>query len=441
MTEDSTETVYRSREHGPLAVVLRVTNRPARPAQFRLFEGSCVCGAAPDADLVIADSTVSRKHLELTLVPEGVRVRDLSSHNGTWYVGHRIKDGVLAVGSTLQLGSAELRIEADPRALDQPGLEADGYGELVGASPAMQKLYGLLSRIQSSLANVVIEGESGTGKELIARAIHRHSSVSSGPFVALNCASLESSLVRSELFGHKRGAFTGAIENRTGAFEAASGGTLFLDEIAELPPDVQPMLLRALEIGAITRVGENVERPVSVRVVAATHRGLGEEVRSGEFREDLYYRLMVIRVAVPALRDRKSDIPAIAAHFAQKFGAGELPPAIVAQLVARPFRGNVRELKNAVQSYCVLGELPPAEPVRDERLADWLRRHIDVSVPYAQQKDRLLKEFQRTYLELLLTHTGGNKSLAARISGLERSYLHKALNQLVPGSSDEPERD
>jgi DNA-binding NtrC family response regulator len=237
------------------------------------------------------------------------------------------------------------------------------------------------------------------------------------------------------LFGHKRGAFTGAVENRAGAFEAASGGTLFLDEIAELPLDVQPMLLRSLEVGAVTRLGENAERPVNVRVIAATHRALSEEVRAGHFREDLYYRLMVIRVPVPPLRDRKSDIPAISAHFARKFGAGALPPSIEAELVARPFPGNVRELKNAVQSYCVLGELPPAEPARDEQLTDWLQRHIDLNLPYAEQKDRLLKEFQRTYFRLLMVHTGGNKSMAARISGLERSYLHKALNQLTAGDA------
>jgi DNA-binding NtrC family response regulator len=440
MAERTTATLQRSAPVGPLGVILRVTNRPAQPRVFRLARGSCVCGAAADADIVIADDTVSRKHLELTLVPEGVRVRDLSSHNGTWYLGQRIQEGVLGAGSAIRLGLAELRIEPDRRELEQAtGAELDRYGDIVGTSAAIRRLYAVLERIESSLANVVIEGESGTGKELIARAIHERSAVGAGPFVAVNCGSLERSLIRSELFGHKRGAFTGALENRQGAFEAANDGTLFLDELSELPPDVQPVFLRTLELGKVTRVGETIERPVNVRIVAATNRSLEAEMRAGRFREDLYFRLMVVRVLVPALRDRPEDIGALAAHFARSFGLDELPEDVVRELRSRTWPGNVRELKNAIQTYSVLGALPVGATARQAELDDWLHRLVDLDVPYAAQKDALLKNFLRVYLEALLARTNGNKSLAARISGLERSYLNKVANQLRGGTAEDPE--
>jgi DNA-binding NtrC family response regulator len=405
-----------------------------------LAAGSCVCGAGTEADLVIADETVSRRHLELWLVAEGVRVRDLASHNGTFYAGQRIQDAVLAAGSTIRLGRAELRIEPDRQALEGGGTgELESYGELVGNAPPMRKLYGLLGRIESWLASVVIEGESGTGKELIARAIHAHSPVAKGPFVAVNCGALERALVRSELFGHRRGAFTGALENREGAFEAASGGTLFLDEIGELPSEVQPMFLRAIELGAITRVGENTERKVNVRVVAATHRNLGAETRAGRFREDLYFRLMVVAIAVPPLRERAADIRLLASHFAAQFGAGVLPEVILHELEAHSWPGNVRELRNAIQTYAVLGTLPDRANARESELDDMLQRTIDLQLPYAAQKDRLLKRFLRVYLETLLAHTAGNKSLASRISGLERSYLGKVTAQLRAGTARDPD--
>jgi DNA-binding NtrC family response regulator len=435
MSDQTTASLHRGPPVGPLGVVIRVINRPARPRAFRLLEGSCICGAAPDADIVIADDTVSRKHLELTLVPEGVRVRDLSSHNGTWYVGQRIQEGVLGAGSSIRLGRAELRIEPDRKELEHAtSSDLDHYGNLVGTSRPIRGLYGVLRRIESSLANVLIEGESGTGKELIARAIHEHSAVAGGPFVAVNCGALERGLVRSELFGHKRGAFTGAHEHRQGAFEAASGGTLFLDEIAELPPEVQPVFLRALELGVITRVGENNDRPVNARIIAATNRSLETEMRAGRFREDLFFRLMVIPVSVPSLRDRSEDIGLLASHFAQSFAVSRLPDEIVRELMSRTWPGNVRELKNALQTYAVLGVLPQRSTAREAELDDWLHRLIDLEKPYAEQKDALLKQFLRVYLEALLARTGGNKSLAARISGLERSYLNKVANQLLPNA-------
>jgi DNA-binding NtrC family response regulator len=298
----------------------------------------------------------------------------------------------------------------------------------------MRKVFALLSRLESSLANVLVQGDSGTGKELVARAIHDHSLVSSGPFLAVNCGAMDRAFVRSELFGHKRGAFTGALDARVGVFEAASGGTLFLDEVGELPLDVQPVLLRTLEVGAITRMGENTERPVKVRIVAATHRDLRGEVEAGRFREDLYFRIMVVQIKVPSLRERPDDIGVLAAHFASQVGLRDLPAEVLAELASRSLPGNARELKNALHTYAALGVLPERRNSRDAELDNAFLSAVDLGKPYAQQKEQVLRRFLRVYLEALLSHTGGNQSSAAKISGLQRSYLNKVVQQLKTGN-------
>jgi DNA-binding NtrC family response regulator len=298
----------------------------------------------------------------------------------------------------------------------------------------MRKLFGRLEQLETSLVSVLIEGASGTGKELAARAIHERSSVGAGPFVAVNCAALDRALARSELFGHRRGAFTGAIQDREGAFEAASGGTLFLDELGELPLEVQPVLLRALEVGALTRLGENRERPVNVRIIAATNRCLADEARVGSFRQDLYFRLVVAHVYVPSLEERRDDIGVLAAHFGRELGIRQLPASVLAELCSRSWPGNARELRNAIQAYSVFGDLPRPSPACNTELEtlleEHLRRWVHLDLPYASQKDRLLECFLRIYVEGVLTRTHGNKSVAARLSGLERSYFTKLVNQL-----------
>jgi DNA-binding NtrC family response regulator len=237
-------------------------------------------------------------------------------------------------------------------------------------------------------------------------------------------------LARSELFGHARGSFTGATENRAGAFEAAANGTLFLDEIGELPLDVQPVLLRALELGVVQRVGETVERPIRVRLMAATNRKLDELVKSGKFREDLYYRLLVVQVELPPLRARAADIPALVRRFASELGVHSIDDEVIAELTTRPWPGNVRELKNAVRAYLALGSVVPATTAANPGLDEALRESIDLSRPYSELKERVLERFQSLYLELLLARTGGNQSEAARVSGLDRSYLNRVLKRL-----------
>jgi DNA-binding NtrC family response regulator len=327
------------------------------------------------------------------------------------------------------LGNTKITLDADLNSLETaaPG-EASAYGDLLGTSREIRSLFAKLRRLEGSLVNVLIEGESGTGKELVARAVHENSRVAGGPFAAINCAGLDRHLAKSELFGHKRGAFTGAADHRVGAFEAADGGSLFLDELGELALDVQPMLLRALETSAVVRLGENEPRPVKVRVMAATNRDLREEVAQGRFREDLYYRITVVKLVVPPLRDRLDDIELLARHFAAQEGIRELSGDVIAELRRREWPGNVRELRNAVLAYSALGTLSGAEGGRDQaRPLEGLRQFVDANAPYAEQKDIVLQTFTRIYLEELLIRTAGNQSEAARISGLDRTYLGKLV--------------
>jgi DNA-binding NtrC family response regulator len=412
----------------PLPAWLRVVSGRAYPTRFHLSSGVCRIGAGTDADIVVDDQAVSRRHAELELVPEGLLVRDLQSRNGTFCGSQRIQTAVLSLGSTLRVGATELRLEADQEGLEE--LEAQtpqSYGVLLGAATESRKLFAKLKRLEGCLVSVLVEGESGTGKELVARAIHDHSRVAAGPFVAVNCGALDRLLAKSELFGHRKGAFTGANEHRAGVFEAANGGTLFLDELGELPLDVQPMLLRVLETGTVVRLGENEPRAVKVRVIAATNRDLSEEVRQQRFREDLYYRTNVVRLTMPPLRDRREDVPLLARYFAAQEGTAELPAGFLLQLRGHPWPGNVRELKNAVQAFIALGTSSIEAAADPSEPSKWLKRFVSPTEPYAQQKERLLEAFTRAYLEELLAHTSNNQSQAARLSGLERSYLGRLL--------------
>ena len=411
----------------PLAVLVRVLDVPADPPVLALRDGMLTLGAGSKANIIIHSDNVSRLHVEMKLVEEGVRVRDLGSRNGTFYLGQRVEQMVLAPGSRIRLGSVEVAIEPDPSSFDEADEQGTSYQGLLGTSAAARRLFGMLERLEGSLVNVLVTGESGVGKELIAQALHQGSSIATGPFVAKNCGAMSRELVQSELFGHKKGAFTGAHEARVGAFEAAHGGTLFLDEVGELPIDVQPMLLRALESGEVTPIGATQPIRVKVRVVAATNRRLEDAMRAGTFREDLFYRLAVVQLRVPPLRERPEDIAILARHFAQAAGIGELPEEILVDYKELAWPGNVRELRNAVQAYAALGGVPDDRPARSRRSGSVLRSLVDLAQPFMQQREAVTEEFTRTYLSMLLAKTGGNQSEASRISGVERSHLRKLL--------------
>ena len=417
----------------PLALpaLIRVTGARAKPETFRLTRGSCVVGAGKQADIIVVDKEVSRRHVELSLVPEGIHVADLESRNGTYYLGQRVERMTLALGSRLRIGSAEISLDVDSAAFDATHDKAAvAYRGLRGASAPMRKLFTRLSRLEGSLVNVLIAGESGVGKELIAHALHQGSTLAAEPMVALNCGALPRELIASELFGHRRGAFTGAVDARVGAFERANGGTLFLDEIGELPLDVQPMLLRALESGEVRALGADAPVQVKTRVIAATNRDLADEVAEGRFREDLFFRLAVVTLDVPPLRERREDIPLLAAAFAEAEGMGSLPEEVMRELSARTWPGNVRELKNAIAAFAAIGDLPNSRRrAHGDDLDRAFANMVDGTRPYAEQKDDIAARFTRIYLEVVLKRAGGNQTEAARIAGLDRGYFGRLLTK------------
>lgn len=420
-----------SRATEPLSAIAIARSPAIEAKSLRLGPGTYRIGAAPECDLIVKDGSVSRNHLEICLVKEGISVADLGSRNGTFYLGQKVEKITLALGSRVTIGETEIEFQADRE--DFEGTQSAGithYGSLSGKSAGMQRLFTLMRRLEGSLVNVLIEGESGTGKELIARAIHDRSSVNGGPFVAINCGALDRALVRSELFGHKKGAFTGALGEASGAFAEAEGGTLFLDEVGELPLDIQPVLLRVLESGTYSRIGETRPREARVRIIAATHRSLKDDVEDGRFRSDLYYRLMVVTLHAPPLRERMEDLPLLAEKLVEALKLAPLTPSVIEALSKRSYPGNVRELKHAILAYSAVGELPGAQPpLEGDKLDTALRAFLDTTRPYAEQKEALVERMTRLYLEGLIESTGGNRSEAARIAELQRGYLRRLLEK------------
>jgi DNA-binding NtrC family response regulator len=344
-----------------------VTGGPQQGAEFRTEGEPIGIGSAPDNALVLDDHTVSRHHAEVLAVAEGFLLRDRGSTNGTFLDGHRVKEAFLTSGCQVRFGGTSMVFQPRTEDLLVPPESADTCGGLLGRSLAMRQLFGVIRRVASSEVSVVLWGETGTGKEVAARAIHEASRRADGPFAVLDGSALDRDLISSELFGHEAGAFTGAVATRQGAFELAQGGTLFLDEVGELPLDLQPKLLRALEQREIKRLGGTRSIRIHCRVIAATHRDLMAMVREGRFRQDLYYRLAQVVVRIPPLRDRGEDVPLLAERFlARAAGSGQGPtrfsPAALALLARAELPGNVRELRNVVERACAMaagGEIMP----------------------------------------------------------------------------------
>jgi len=388
-------------------------------------------GTAEDNDLVLTDPTVSRYHLELTPQHGGVLVEDHGSTNGTALANVHVHRATVPAGTVLTLGDTQVRI-AEGGDATLPLHDGDALFGLRGKTPAMRRLMAQIEKAAKTEVSAVVLGESGTGKELVARALHDGGKRDRKPFVIVDCGSLSPNLVASELFGHERGAFTGATEQHKGAFERANGGTVFLDEIGELPPALQANLLGVLERRRFRRVGGSQEIAVDVRVVCATHHDLREDVNAGTFRLDLYYRLAVVVLKVPPLRERTADIPLLVAHFLNEVGAdgsvGEvIDAATMSSFESHRWPGNVRELRNAVEATYAMGEttLPPSDgvPTGDDTFERVL------SMPYKEARAAVLEEFEGRFLRQLLESAGGNVSEAARKGSMNRSHLTEMLRR------------
>ena len=437
---------------GQPRLTLVVEGENGRPVgRTVVHEGdACRIGTHPSNDLTLDDPAVSRFHCRIVPDRAGWRVEDSGSLNGTYLQGLRILGAVLPAEAVLSIGNSQIRIRTDAAAERTLVPMMPSFGSLVGTGRAMRKLFALLEKVAASEINCFIHGESGTGKELVATEIVQRGVRADKPFVVVDCGAISPNLVESELFGHVRGAFTGADRDRVGAFEAADGGTVFLDEIGELPLEVQPKLLRALEQREIRRAGETRTRKVNVRVISATNRDLEREVNAGTFRGDLYFRIAVITVRVPPLRERAEDIPHLIRAFLGGLGTPEseglFGPEVIDELSRHEWRGNVRELRNYVERSVVLqtarhswAPTPAAAPVSSAEPGG-----IDVRIPYKMAKEALVDRFERAYVRAVIAACGGNMTQAARMAGIDRMYLHRLVqkhatrDQLSSSSDIEP---
>ncbi len=428
---DVTAAIVRQRGRGRLLVV----KGQDRGESIAVGDHAITLGSGAGCDILLSDPTVSRRHLGVEPGEDGVIVRDLGSTNGSFVQGARFQELTLGFGAEVTIGHTTLKYLPDEEAVDPMPADEEAFGSLVGRDPKLRKLFRLLGDVANTEATVLLEGETGTGKELLAEEIHRHSARRDGPFVVFDCGAVPSELIESALFGHVRGAFTGAISDRRGAFAEADGGTLFLDEIGELSPEVQPVLLRALDKHAIRPVGGASYEQVSVRVVGATNRNLRNEMSAKHFREDLYYRLAVVRVSVPALRQRIDDIPLLVDHFVRQF-CGDRQIGVAERELDRlkqhAWPGNVRELRNVIERACALchgDHLEIDETFEVRPVADSPSGGVSFDLPFKQAKARVIDAFEREYIQALLKRHKGNLSAASRSAEVDRKHFRELLRK------------
>lgn len=448
MTEKpfETKTELLKLEETPEVVSLRkcqlvVADGKDRGKKINLTQNVTKVGKRDTNDLVLSDKTVSRLHFEIEYASDSYLLRDLGSTNSTFLNGSRVKEAYLAPGDLIKAGNTSLEFVAyDEKVKIEPSAK-DSFGLLVGKSQRMRQIFAILEKISPSLATVIIEGETGTGKDLVARAIHENSQRKGKEFVVFDCSAVAPNLIESELFGHERGSFTGAVKSRRGAFEAAHGGTIFLDEIGELTLDLQPKLLRALEGREIKRVGSNTPIKTDVRVICATNRTLKKEIGEGRFREDLYYRLSVVKIMLPPLRERPEDIEPLVARLLESAAYNKRPDGslkvirvdddAIKSLMRYSWPGNVRELANIIERAVSFVEGDTitrshldfifAEIEHGEEMTERMR--IDASLPFKDAKQQVVEEFEKKYLEDLLQQHNYNLSKASREAKIDRKHL------------------
>ena len=408
---------------------LEVSSGPSAGQSFRSASETFRIGSHPRCDLVIDDATVSRFHCQIELDADGARIVDLASRNGTTIDGVPVLQAPLRSGAKVRIGRTQIdvRLGSGRRKLEVSDTER--FGAMFGDSMPMRTLFARLTKAAATDATVLIEGETGTGKTLAARSLHAESRRAGKPFVVVDCGAVPPNLLESELFGHERGAFTGAVDARIGALEEANGGTLFLDEIGELPPALQPKLLGALESRSIRRVGGSKDVAIDVRVVAATNRNLRAEVNNGQFRSDLYYRLAVIELDIAPLRERVGDIGPLAERILASLDASPeqiatlLEPDLVARLENGAWPGNVRELRNYLERCLVLDEVAPVPDVGAST-----DRADHTELPFAVAKKRAARDFERRYLTALLDRHD-KVSAAAEVAEIDRTYFYRLLRR------------
>jgi len=413
---------------------VQIVGGPRHSEQTVAKEERLTVGSAAGNDLVLEDETVSRYHLQLERAEHGIVVTDHGSTNGTHLGSVRIERATVPLGTELRVGRCSLRVLDGEEVLVDIAPESQ-LGELAGSTQPMRRLFARTRKVAKSHVSVLLIGESGTGKELIARALHDESDRAEQPFVTVDCASLMPTLMASELFGHEKGAFTGAHQRHIGAFERANGGTLFLDEIGELPEALQSNLLGVLERRRFRRLGGREEIDVDVRLVCATNRDLRARVNADSFRLDLYFRIAVVRLEVPPLRERPDDIPLLIAHFLTEVGdqrsAAEFLASVPSDLLRHAWPGNVRELRNFVEASAALGEAPELEELAvGTAQGDFgLLRSAFLSLPYKEARALVLKRFEAHYLPHILERANGNVSQAARTNAMDRSHLTDLLHR------------
>ncbi|MBX3200347.1 MAG: sigma-54-dependent Fis family transcriptional regulator [Labilithrix sp.] len=414
------------------AIVPTVTVGDGAGARAVVVDEPIVVGASKDVALVLQDPKVSRLHAELSPRADGLWVSDLGSKNGTWLEGIRVASALVPNGATVRLGDASLLVRYAQGERERELWPHASFHRLRGGSDPMRALYARLARCAASDATVLVRGETGTGKELVAEALHDASARAGMPFVVVDCGAMPANLLEAELFGVKRGAFTGADRDRAGAVEVADGGTLFLDEIGELPIDLQPKLLRFLETRTFRRLGEAQHRKADVRVVCATHRDLRRAASAGAFREDLYFRVAVLVAHVPPLRERLEDLAPLVAHFADaRLAAADLEE-LTRHARGRPWPGNVRELRNYVERAVALGlsgastQRSLTDPPTSPAAFDF---DVPVDRPLAEVRQLAGEHVEREYVRKLLARFDGNVTRAAEHAGIARQHLHRLMKR------------
>ncbi len=435
-----------------IALKLVVVSGPDEGREVPL-EGTVEIGADAACGLTLQDSAVSRRHAQVTSAAGRVTVKDTGSRNGVFICGVRVKEAVLSLGAVLTIGKSAITIQPRWYRREVAPSTHREFGELLGESVAMREIFAILERVADTEVPLLVEGESGTGKELVARSVHKASRRATKPYVVFDCGSVPADLAESELFGHKKGAFSGATSDRAGAFQRAHEGTLCLDELGELPLELQPKLLRALESGEIKPVGDDTTRKVDVRIIASTNRDLHAEVSRGRFRSDVLYRLDVVKIRMPPLRQRPEDIPALLARLLE----GKLPPedAIAGEnlgvLTGYAWPGNVRELRNTLARAVALANRPGQPLASFKDLVFNLGPAssapatigsefpgVSVPLPYKTAKAQLLLGFDRAYTAALLERHNNNVQQAAAAAELSRKHLYELMRRVDGNEGGDP---